>query len=300
MNSLAIALILGSATVHVAWNLSSKRQAPSPSIFLLASIVGCSVLSPVVIAHLPTVSSFSLNLWGLIAATGFLQASYYLSLASAYKSGDMSIAYPVGRAFPVVLVTAFMILIGKGDQLSGLYAFGAALVVAGCLLIPIRQLSEFRLQEYQNPCFLFALLAAFSTTGYSIVDDEALRQMHKATDLPTASIATVYLGLQAASTCVFLVLVVLFGSGERERFKEATSESKLRATRLGMGIYGAYGLVLGSMAISDNVSYVVAFRQISIPLGAIAGIVLLKEPMSHPRWIGVLVASMGLVLVAMG
>ena len=39
-----------------------------------------------------------------------------------------------------------------------------------------------------------------------------------------------------------------------------------------MIITGAYGLVLAAMAYVPNVSYVAAFRQMSIPLGAILGV----------------------------
>lgn len=40
-----------------------------------------------------------------------------------------------------------------------------------------------------------------------------------------------------------------------------------------------------------------AFRQLSIPLGAIAGIVLLGEPACRPKLVGVCLMFWGLVLV---
>jgi hypothetical protein len=41
----------------------------------------------------------------------------------------------------------------------------------------------------------------------------------------------------------------------------------------------AYSLVLIAMSFAKNISYVVAFRQLGIPIGAILGMVILKEPM---------------------
>jgi len=46
----------------------------------------------------------------------------------------------------------------------------------------------------------------------------------------------------------------------------------------------------------SNVSYVAVFRQLSIPLGAIFGIVFLKEPRYLPKTIGITAIFLGLVL----
>ena len=54
------------------------------------------------------------------------------------------------------------------------------------------------------------------------------------------------------------------------------------------------------MGFSKNISYVVAFRQLSIPLGAALGILVLKEPARAPKIAGVAVIFVGLMLVAAG
>jgi drug/metabolite transporter (DMT)-like permease len=64
----------------------------------------------------------------------------------------------------------------------------------------------------------------------------------------------------------------------------------------GIGIYLTYGIVLVSMNFVTNVSYVAAFRQLSIPLGAIFGIALLKEPRYLPKIIGIVAIFAGLVI----
>ena len=48
-----------------------------------------------------------------------------------------------------------------------------------------------------------------------------------------------------------------------------------------------------------NINYVAAFRQLSIPLGAILGMSLLKEPRPPPKLVGVALIFKGLVVVAM-
>ena len=54
------------------------------------------------------------------------------------------------------------------------------------------------------------------------------------------------------------------------------------------------------MTYSRNVSYVVAFRQISIPLGALLGVLRLKESLPFPKLAGLIILLIGLTLVAIG
>ena len=37
-------------------------------------------------------------------------------LAAAYRSGDMSLAYPLARSSPVIVVAVVTMLLGRGDQ----------------------------------------------------------------------------------------------------------------------------------------------------------------------------------------
>ena len=52
------------------------------------------------------------------------------------------------------------------------------------------------------------------------------------------------------------------------------------------------------MGFVKNVSYVVAFRQLSIPLGTAFGIMFLKEPVYSPKLAGAAIMFIGLMLVA--
>ncbi len=54
------------------------------------------------------------------------------------------------------------------------------------------------------------------------------------------------------------------------------------------------------MTHAKNVSYIVGLRQLSIPLGTLMGVLILKEKGSLPRFIGVAILFIGLVLVAVG
>ena len=68
----------------------------------------------------------------------------------------------------------------------------------------------------------------------------------------------------------------------------------------GFAIFITYAFVLVAMGHVANVSYVVAFRQLSIPLGVLFGIGFLKEPAHAPKLIGAAIMLTGLLLVALG
>jgi len=65
-------------------------------------------------------------------------------------------------------------------------------------------------------------------------------------------------------------------------------------------IFTAYGLVLFAMAFVRDVSYVSAFRQVSIPIGAGLGFLVEKESVQPQKIAGLLFTLTGLVLVAVG
>jgi drug/metabolite transporter (DMT)-like permease len=88
--------------------------------------------------------------------------------------------------------------------------------------------------------------------------------------------------------------------GERAALRRVWRAQLRDAGLAGVGIYAAYTLVLLAMAYVSNVSYVVAFRQISVPLGAVVGILALGDPPHRPKLIGVAAMFAGLVLVGLG
>ena len=82
--------------------------------------------------------------------------------------------------------------------------------------------------------------------------------------------------------------------------REVCRANKRHAVLAGVAIHLAYTMVLVSLAFARNVSYVVGVRQLSIPLGAMLGILVLKEAPYRPKLVGVGIMFAGLILVATG
>ncbi|MFC1461904.1 EamA family transporter [Verrucomicrobiota bacterium] len=302
MSLTAIVLIIISAVMHAGWNLLSKRTYPSASFFLAANIAAFILLSPVLVLYAQALPGFPPRVWALVAGTGCFMSVYYTSLAGAYRSGDMSVAYPLARSSPVIVVTIVTLILGRGSQVSAQCVFGIVLVVGGCLLVPMKRITDLRVANYLNATCCLALVAAFGTAGYSILDDEALRQLRNAPELclGTTQITLVYACLEALSASLWLGFFVAVRRKGRRDFLEVIRRSKLQAVLTGAAIYLTYAIVLISLAYVRNVSYVVAFRQLSIPLGTAFGIFILREPPYIPKLAGVTVMLVGLVLIGMG
>ena len=303
MSLFAIVLILLSAFMHVGWNLISKRQHPSAAFFLIASIVGALMFAPTLVLYRDTLlHHIPDRVWILLVTTGFFMALYYAALAGAYRAGDMSIAYPLARSAPVILVAVVTVLLGRGNQVSLTFVIGSILVVIGCFLIPLQRFGDLHWRHYLSKICVLALLAAIGTTGYSLVDDQALRVLRAQTHgtVGNTQVTLLYACLEAVFVSLWLAFFIALRRESRQRLAHVLRNSMGTAVLAGVIIHLGYALVLIAMAFSENVSYVVGFRQLSIPLGAIVGILVLKEAAPVPKLTGVAIMFAGLVLVAVG
>ena len=299
MTATAITLITISVIAHAGWNLVSKRQ-PSVAFFLVAMTTSALVLAPLTFYNRTLWAWTPPAAWAMVALTGLFQAIYFAGVTGAYRHGDMSLAYPMLRSLPVLLIAGISFGLGRGEQISHLGLLGMLIVAAGCMLLPLKSLRDVHWRDYLALCCLLALVAALGTTGYTMIDDEALRRLRRGLPwLSKTNITLYYIGLQTISTSLWVMLFVLILPHERQRLRQLWQRGWQQAALSGLVISGAYGLVMAAMSYVHNVSYVAAFRQMSIPLGALLGIFWLKEPRYWPKLLGVAAVSTGLVLVAL-
>ncbi|CDT91271.1 putative Phosphonate utilization associated transmembrane protein [Vibrio coralliirubri] len=293
----AIVIVIISALLHAGWNVLGKSNQGSGSSFFLASgFAAAAILTPYLIWYVCSVgfANITLLFWQLLLLSGICQIIYLIGLGIAYKQADIGVIYPMARALPVLMVGLGTVLIGY--ELSINQWLGFALITLGCLFVPLKQFSELRLKAYLNLGVLWALIAAIGTTGYSIIDKEALLLLEP---LSTPSItnkhtAIFYLGIQFWAIVLPLSLWLLV-SNQRIEFHNAWLLRK-RATLAGIMMASTYGLVLFAMTMTENVSLVVALRQVSIIFGVVMGIYFLKEKWHATRGVGVSLIIAGLVI----
>jgi len=272
--------------------------------FSIAAATAAVMMIPVLVANVDLVAEVPAAVWLLLVFTGAAQAVYVHGLAGAYASGDISLAYPLARALPVLLVAAVGFLLGRGDRIGIVSVVGMVLITIGCVVLPLPRFRRLRLSDYRGAVYVMAVVAAIGTTGYTLIDDGALTRLDSLVDEVTSQtrVTLFYVSLQAAATAIGIVLLTVARSMTRHQLKAVARDQSLRRTGMltGVVITATYGLALAAMAYVSDVSYVAAFRQLSIPIGAALGIVLSGEPRHGPKLFGVAVVTAGLVLVGLG
>ena len=304
MSLTALILVLISTITHATWNLIGKREHPSLGFFLVANFFGTLCLLPAFILYGGAIKSFPPHVWWLIALTGLFEAIYYSGLAGVYRHGDMSVAYPLARSSAVIFVTIITAAFALGEPLSTQGLIGIGLIVLGCFTVPLKHFSDLGLHHWLKLSCLLALVAAVGTTGYTLCDRTMLVILRKAmsSELNVVQGTLLYAFLWGSSANIWLALFVLSRKRGREGFRNVIKGSLHRALPAGLAIYVGYSLVLIALNpdFVTNASYIVAFRQISIPLGSVLGVIILKEHPHVPKFVGVAIMLIGLVLLKMG
>jgi len=295
MNTTVTILVLLSAFLHVGWNTLGKNGTPSKAFFFTSSLVPILVFFPFLYLMNFNFSIFR-HLWVYLAASGLFQAIYYSGLAGAYRTGDMSLAYPLARALPVLFVPLVNLLLGRVEGLTLFPLLGMSIVFLGCLLLPQISMGRMSFKGYFKTYSINAVLAALGTTGYTLLDSRGMEVLKVIAVSPVLG-AIYYFTFQMIFVCIFLGMYILISNVEKVKLLAILKKEKFPTISAGFLLAAAYIIILICYPLVINVSYITAFRQISIPLGAIAGIFILKERWSVPKVSGVLIIFVGLLIV---
>lgn len=297
MNSLALTLVLVSACLHAGWNLLGKKQQPSLALFTLMMLAGGIVFSPWLLIYRDWLA-LPLEFWGIWLLSGAFQGIYMAGLAWAYARGDVSVLYPLVRGLPVILIPWVGLWLGGYLYLSVQDGLGMFLIFAACVLLPLRRLNDFHWRFYMTPALGFMLLAVLGTVGYSWVDKQAIDLMQQE-GMTAFSAGMVFMVLQAWSASLWMLPSCFILTSERRALRQQWRNNKRVCFVAGAMVLATYGLVLIAMGHTQDVSYVVALRQASIPIGALLAVFWLKEVLPPIKWIALSVMMLGLVLVAL-
>ena len=293
MTPAALSLILVSALLHAGWNLIGKRTAQTVRFYAWAMGFGMLIFSPLLLPVWNRILALPAQFWGLLLASGLCQTLYLSGLAKAYTFGNLNLVYPLARALPVLIVPAVVLLSYGQSELSPGDLAGMGLIMVGSLALPLSRWRDWHWRNYCTPAIGWVLLAAGATAGYSVVDSAAIRLM-KGQGFTSFEAGSSFVVLQAAACLLWMLPLVRWVFGESLRTLPDPGWTLLAGTF----IIGTYLLILVSMSMVTEVSYVVALRQVSIPLGIMIGVIWLRESLSLPRMQGLIVMLAGLLLVS--
>jgi len=289
MSLFSLALVLTSAAMHAGWNLL-VRDRLAINMFMCLSIVAIVLLLPPMLlleaVGPPVIAVVPLNL----LLGGVFLTIYYFGMTHSYRGGDFTVAYPLARALPVLMVACAEV--AMGDAPTPLGWVGILLIAIGSILIPLQSLRDLSITHYWNRTTVWILMAATGIAGYTVVDSMALRS------LPNGLVVAMrYAVLESvvAGVLYFIVLRLI-----REDFAMPTTLRDWRTPTLAtLFVFGSYSLILWAFQSDDRASYVIGLRQISIVLGVVAGAYLFREHGARLRIPAAVVITVGVILLSL-
>ncbi len=298
MSFIAFILILSSVLLHALWHFLSKSSKPAPAFFVLVS--GANILTTLSVALTSGVELDKLPplFFLMMIGGGFSGMVCDCGLSLAYRKADVSMAYPLARALPVLSTAAITVMLGLGKRPSPLALTGMAVIFVGCLAIPLKKLSDLSWKNYFNRALLGILIAAAGTTGYTIFDSEGIRILLENTQVSRWRAAATYSCMRETVLFILLVTFVMSIPSERRMLNRELIRS---VTPYLAGVFAgvAYIFILIANGFVTNVSFVQAFRQMSLPVGVALGIIFLKEKCYPARIAGVFLVVAGLIITVL-
>jgi drug/metabolite transporter (DMT)-like permease len=264
--SLGVTLaVLGAAFLHALWNAMLKSAAGEPMLDTALIVAGSSITG---LAVLPFVAFPAHAAWPYIAGSSTIHFAYYVTLAGAYKRGDLSFAYPLMRGVAPLIVTVLGIaFLHEHPTLQT--SIGIVLISLGILTI-----AWFAGGGHTLAAAGWALANAMIIATYTLVDGAGAR----ASGDPASYVTWL----------VFLEGLPFLAWVGYTRGAPALAYWRLRWRRgIGGGAasLAAYGIVLWAMTRAP-IAVVAALREVSVVFAALIGALALKEGFGWKRVVG--------------
>jgi drug/metabolite transporter (DMT)-like permease len=273
--SLGVTLaVLGAGLLHASWNALLKSARGGDPLLDTAAIVVCSGF--VALAIVPFVPLPDPAAWKFGAASAFIHWAYYITLARAYRVGDLSFAYPLMRG-SAPLITTLLGIVFLRELPSPQIALGIVLICAGILAIAF-----VRHNRHPPAAAAWALANAGIIAAYTLVDGTGARASGNA----LAYIAW----LNVLEMIPYLTWIYTrYGNAAVVYIRRGF----WRALAAGTASIAAYGIVLWAMTQAP-VAAVAALRETSVLFAALIGAVWLKEGFGLPRLAGAASVVLGI------
>lgn len=272
MTSLALGLILASAVIHATWNLFSKRAGGGLVFVWLFTLVATVLYAPAAAwAWWNDPPSLNVIGWFFLLGSGAWQVAYFLSLQRAYRSGDLSLVYPLARGSGPLLATVYAITL-LGERPSIVTLSGTLLIAASALVLCGIGTGG------QRSAIGWGLLTGAIIGSFSLWDAVLVARL----DVPPVVVEWTATAFRLVVLAPFALRLPVLPEWRRT-WREALVVGSLSSF--------SYILVLTALTMSP-LSTIASAREISILIGAILGANLLREGHVKLR----LAASAGMAL----
>jgi len=284
MSTVVVAIVLFAAFLHAAWNAAIKVGENK----FFNTVLVTSGAGFVCALALPFVSQPDMASWAYILASVVLQVVYFCLLAAAYRSGDMSQAYPLMRGTAPLLVA-----IGSGsivgEAVPAMRWLGLGLLVMGIAGLSLMDNAANQVAKKSKvsgfSTHVLALLNACFIAGYTIVDGIGVRK----SGAPAAYTMWIFL-----LTALLLLSLILLK--ERRAFFNYSKGKYVLGIAGGSCSVASYGLALWAMTQAP-VAAIAALRETSILFATAIAAWILHEKISARRLAAILLAVAGAIVI---
>jgi len=286
MTALALSLILAAAFIHASWNYFLKRSGGGTVFVWLFASLSALIYAPLAAFilwwHRP---EFGAMQFALMFASAALHTAYYLLLDRGYRSGDLSVVYPLARGTgPLITILCAVLLL---EERPTAVAVTGALLIGGGAIALTGDPRKLR-QSGNLHAVGFALLTGCMIASYTLVDKVAVAAWLIP---PLVQDWAANLGRVLLMTPLALKLRGDIGPTWRRAKKEIVAVALLCPL--------SYILVLTAMVFTP-VSYVAPAREVSILVAALMGTQLLAEGDAARRLAAAAAMVAGIACLALG
>jgi len=286
VSALALALVLAAAVIHATWNFLLKRSGGGTAFVWWFATLSAVIYAPLALAVVWwTQPSLGWTHVGLMFASAALHTIYYMLLDRGYRSGDLSLVYPLARGSgPLITVLCAVVLLQ--ERPSAVAVVGALLIGAGAVLLTgnLRQLRD----RGSLPAAGFALLTGCMIASYTLIDKIAV-----------AAYLVPPILQDWAANLGRVVLMTPMALALKRELQSTWRRAKKNIIAVAILCPLSYILVLTAMVFTP-VSYVAPAREISILVAAVMGTQLLAEGDATRRLTAAAAMVAGVVCLALG
>mgnify|MGYP001228059137 CR=1 FL=1 len=286
MSTIAFLLVVGSSFIHATWNLLQKQASTTGLAFSwLFNCIGVVIYTPF-IAIVFFVLRPNMSWLGLvfIIVSALIHIGYFLFLQKGYRVSDLSVVYPISRGLGPVFATLLAVLF-LHESPNVLTLMGTAVIVISIFFIAGGMKLINGKIGMQGP--LYGIIVAILIGWYTTWDKYAVDSL--------AILPLIYEYLSMVGQLLFLTP---FAFIKRNQIAESWRKDKWQAAGVGVLSPLAYILALTALAIAP-VSYIAPLRELSIVIGTLYGVIILKEAQSRLQIVYSGVLFLGVLCVAL-
>jgi drug/metabolite transporter (DMT)-like permease len=289
-------------TMDVASALASRRVG---SLLVTAGVV---VVSAVLLLLLTLVSGTALPTDPPTLATsallGLIGAGAYFAYFTGLRVGPIAVVSGMVAAYGGLTVVLSVVL--RGETLTAIQAFGAAIATAGVILTGVAFEGGLRATRFAGPGVIFAIVALVLFSMMAITTDIALE---------SAGWIQVLLASRTVTAAIAIVIVVIAAWSARRRVGTAESvdptapvapatapwdRGRIVAVILIAGILDVLGLASFAIGLETAPTWLVGLASSFGPAVTIlVAVAFLGERLKRIQWFGLAGVAVGMVAIAL-